>query len=160
MSNVKYQLTYPHFSLGQVSGFIGQKLHFHNLTYEQFIAGELTTISNCEDQIEKEGRLELLQKISLWKLRANVAWSQVCSAYAHIIRKLENHEINWFADWDRYERHIYDKIATPATKNEKARKSTQGSASPPEVVWFCKQYQKAKGCNREAPHSAWVSNAM
>ena len=84
MSNVKYQLTYPHFSLGQVSGFIGQNLHFHNLTYEQFIAGELTTISNCE---EKEGQLELLQKISLWKLRANVVWSQVCSAYAHIIRK-------------------------------------------------------------------------
>ena len=105
-SNVKYQLTYPHFSLGQVSGFIGQNLHFHNLTYEQFIAGELTTISNCEDQIEKEGQLELLQKISLWKLRANVAWSQVRSVYAHIIRKLENREINWFADWDRYERHM------------------------------------------------------
>ena len=99
-SNIREQLRYPHFSLGQVSAFIGQNLQFHNLTYEQFIVGELTTISQCEDHIEREGRTELLQRITLWRLRANVTWSQVRSAYGHIIRKLENKEINWFADWD------------------------------------------------------------
>ena len=93
MSNVREQLKYPYFSLGQVSGFIGQNLQFYNLTYEQFIAGELTTISQCDDQSEREGRTKLLQCITLWRLRANVTWSQVRSAYAHIIRKLENKEI-------------------------------------------------------------------
>ena len=60
-SNVRIQQRYPHFSLGQVSGFIGQNIQFHNLNYEQFIAGELTTIAQCDDLDEIEGRTELLQ---------------------------------------------------------------------------------------------------
>ena len=35
-SKVKEQLMYPHFSLGQISGFIGQNIQFHQLSYEQF----------------------------------------------------------------------------------------------------------------------------
>ena len=87
-SNVKEQLTYLHCSLGQISGFIGQNLPFHQLTFEQFMAGELTTILSAESEAEREGRTELLQRIAMWKLRTNVSWAQVRNAYAHIIRKI------------------------------------------------------------------------
>ena len=122
-SNVKDQLRYLHFSLGQISGFIGSNLQFHQLSYEQFIAGELTTIVNSYDPNERNGRVELLQKVSLWKLRADVTWNQVCNAYAHVITRLENREITWAADWDRFEKHIYDMVI-PNSKPEKARKNT------------------------------------
>ena len=62
-SSVRDQHTYLHFSLGQMSGFIGQNLSFHQLSYKQFMAGELTTIVNCENIREMQGRLELLQKL-------------------------------------------------------------------------------------------------
>ena len=55
-SNVKDQLTYPHFSLGQISGFIGQNISYHQLTYEQFMAGELSTIVNAQTTAEATGR--------------------------------------------------------------------------------------------------------
>ena len=48
-SSVKVQLKYPHFSLGQSSCFIGQNLHFHQLNFDQFVAGEMITINNCVD---------------------------------------------------------------------------------------------------------------
>ena len=156
-SNVKAQQKYPHFSLGQVSGFIGQNIQFYQLTFEQFVAGELTTISKCTDTDEIIGRTELLQRVALWKLRANVNWAQVRNAYAHIIRKIENMEISWRANWDQFERHIYDKITnlSDKPKTEKAKK-TQGS----DTIFFCKQFQKLEGCNRDSPHNAKVGNSF
>ena len=46
------------------------------------------------DREEAQGRLELLQHVSLWKLRANVSWPQVRNTFAHVMRKIENKEIN------------------------------------------------------------------
>ena len=152
-SRVREQLTYPHFLLGQVTGFIGQNLQFMQLSYDQFVAGKLTMIVNAEDVDKQIGRTELLQKIMLWKVRANVSWPQVRNTYAHILRLMENKEIDWFADWDRFEWHIYDKVALPA-KTERFKKT--GNTSP-EYVYFCKAYQKATGCAKEAPHTGKVN---
>ena len=77
MSSVKYQQKYPHFSLGQQTGFIGLNIQFNQLTYEQFMAGEMSTIINTKNDIECEGRMQLLCRIALWRLRAGVAWQQV-----------------------------------------------------------------------------------
>ena len=51
-SKVKKELIYPHFSLGQTSLFMGSSIQFHALTYEQFGAGELNTIMNCNSSEE------------------------------------------------------------------------------------------------------------
>ena len=143
-SSVKVQQTYPHFSLGQVSGYIGQNLQFHNLTYEQFMAGEMVTITSTENLQEAEGRMLLLQRIALWRLRANVSWPQVRNTYAHIIRKIENQEIDWQANWDSYKQHIYDKIAPVSNKTKDSKKT--GGNMQSDFVWYCKAYQKPKGC--------------
>ena len=149
-SSVKVQQTYPHFSLGQVSGFIGQNLHFHSLSFEQFVAGEMVTITSACDPSEVDGRIHLLKSIALWKLRANVSWAQVRNTYAHIIRMIENQEITWEANWDHYERHIYDKIAPVQNKSEKTKKG--GNTSNTEFTWFCKKFQTTDGCSKDAPH--------
>ena len=108
-------------------GFVGRDIEFDELTYEQFIAGELTTIVNCNDKIEKRGRTELLQRVTLWRMRANVTWPQIRGTYSFILRRLENHEITWNEDWDKYERHIYEKIIIPnngpTINNRKQKKS-------------------------------------
>ena len=113
------------------------------------MAGEMVTITSTEDWLEAEGRTQLLQRIVLWKLRFNVTWAQIRNTYAHIIRKIENCEITWEADWDQFERHIYDKIATPGTKAEKLKKSVGQS----EFTWFCKPYQKPDRCTCDSPHN-------
>ena len=97
-------------------------MQFHQLSYEQFVAGELATICYTTDEYEKEGRTELLQRISMWKMRANVTWPQVRNTYAHILRHIENREITWEADWDRYERHIYDRIAPHKRQKRRSEK--------------------------------------
>ena len=102
-SNVCIQLRYPHFSLGQMSGFIGQNIQFHHLSYEQFMAGELATIMNCDNPAEATGRLHLLLRIASWKLRLNVTWPQIRNVFVHILRCIENCEITWTANWDKFE---------------------------------------------------------
>ena len=64
-SNVREQMRYLHFSLRQISGYIGQNLQYHHLTFEQFIAGELYTINSVQSMEERIGRTELLQRITL-----------------------------------------------------------------------------------------------
>ena len=158
-SSVCEQHTYPQFSLGQLSGYIGQILDYHKLSYEEFMAGELMTIRNARDPTEKTGRLELLSNIAQWRLRSNVSWPQVRSAYATIVRKVENCEINWEADWDRQERHIYDKVAPSQTKTQKNTRTTSNTQSN-EIVWFCRNYQKADGCPKESPHPGRVGTSF
>ena len=151
-------MRYPHYSLGQVSGFIGQNLQFHQLTFEQFMAGELATITATTDRVEREGRIELLQRISLWRLRSNIAWPQIRNTYAHIIRRIENRELTWRADWDRFEQHIYDKVMVNQgnVKSDKTKKAAQSGSSD---VWFCKQYQKIEGCPKDSPHGGIYKNS-
>lgn len=152
-SSVKDQLRYPHFSFGQVSGFIGLNIQFHQLTYGQFIAGELETIHSCCDPQEQRGRMELLHRISQWSLRANVAWVQIRNTYAHILRKIENREITWEADWDRFEHFIYDKIV------QNTKPKTSASSKPKsEITWFCRMYQKPEGCPKDSPHPGRIGN--
>ena len=153
-SSVRRQLCYPHFSLGQVSGYIGLNVPFHSLTFEQFVAGELETIHTCLDNYEREGRLSLLHQIVQWNLRNTVSWNQIRNTYAHILRRIENREIDWDADWDKYERYIYDKVnSTVPSKNKEVKTKPKN-----EITWFCKMYQKAEGCAKESPHTGRMGN--
>ena len=151
-SKVRKELTYPHFSLGQTSSFMGTSIQFHSLTYEQFMAGELNTIMNIVSSEEHRGRVALLQKISNWKLLANVSWPQIRNTYAHVLRKIENRELGWNTDFNHFKRHIYEKLAM--SKLDKIDKNKFRSSTD----WFCKQYQKLEGCSRESPHPVKFGN--
>ena len=153
-SSVRDQLHYPHFALGQVSGYIGLNIQFHNLTFEQFVAGELETIHTCNDSQERAGRIDLLHQIAQWNLRTNVSWLQIRNTYAHILRHIENREVGWDTDWERYEKYIYDKVGANLNKNEKTKQQRQKI----ETIWFCKAFQKPEGCTRDSPHPGRVGN--
>ena len=158
---MREQLKYPHFSLGQTSGFIGLNIPYHQLTFEQFVAGELTTINNTNNTAEFNGRIELLSQISLWNLRANVLWPQVRNVYAHIIRKIENREIDWQHDWSRFERNLYDTVSIKSDKKVKHSAGGNITSSPTTqktISWFCRNYQKQDGCPKTAPHPGRVGN--
>ena len=88
-----------------------------------------------------------------------MTWPQVRNTYAYIICKIENCEISWSADWDRFERHIYDKIAPINAKTEKGKKAG-GATSPTDVTYFCKNYNKPDGCNKESPHLVRMITGM
>ena len=52
-SSVIRQLKYPHFSLGQQTGYIGTNIQFHQLNYDQFIVGKMATIMSTRDPEER-----------------------------------------------------------------------------------------------------------
>ena len=137
-------MRYPHFSLGQQPGFIGLNLQFHQLSYEQFVAGELATILSTRNKREREGRIDLLQRISLQRLRSGVSWVQVRNTYTHIIRRIENCEIDWQADWDRYERNIYDKVVISTAKQEKPKGTANKNTVDTGSVAIIKSQRDAK----------------
>ena len=157
-SNVQEQLKYPQFSLGLLPGYIGQNVQYHNLNYEQFLAGEMGTINSTKNYIEREGRLQLLQRVTTWKLRTGVSWPAVRNTYAHILRRIEDREIDWREDWDRYERNIYDRIIIASQKTEKPK--IHNTRSTTDATWFCRNYQKPDGCNKDAPHNGRVGNQI
>ena len=152
-SSVCEQMKYPQFSLGQISGYTGKNIRYEHLTYEQFMAGELLTISNTQNPMETKGRTELLRRIATWRLRTNVTWAQVRQAFTHIVRKVEDHEITWRVNWDEFERRIYDRVEL--VNNNTTQNRTRRTATT-EPVWFCKLFQRPEGCNREAPHSGKI----
>ena len=88
---------------------MGAPISFYNLSYEQFVAGELCIIMNTTSATERRGRITLLQKINNWKLMVGASWIQIQNTYAHIIRKIENREISWSVDFDHFQKHILKK---------------------------------------------------
>ena len=60
-TNVQEQLRYPHYSLGQLPGFKGLNIQYHQLSYDQFIAGKMSTILRTSDSQEQDGHIQLLQ---------------------------------------------------------------------------------------------------
>ena len=90
---------------------MGAPISYYNLSYDQFIAGKLYTIMNVTSNAERQGCVTLLQKIANWKLMIGASWNQIRNTYAHILRKIENREITWSADFNRFEKHIYEKVA-------------------------------------------------
>ena len=90
---------------------MGAPISYYNLSYDQFIAGKLYWIMNVSSNAERQGCVTLLQKIANWKLMIGASWNQIRNTYAHILRKIENREITWSADFNQFEKHIYEKVA-------------------------------------------------
>ena len=103
--------------------------------------------------------MRLLQRVTMWRLRAGVSWIQIRNTYAHILRRIEDREITWEEDFDKYERSIYERVTTTQIKTEKA-KSSQPGRTGGESTWFCRNFQKPEGCSREAPHPGRVGNQI
>ena len=145
-------VTYPQFTLGQTSVFVASEIGFNQLTYDQFIAGEITTIARTTSRKEKAGRIRLLQNIAHWKLRPSVYWQQLRNVYALVLRDIENKVIDWTSDFNVYQHSLADKqnITSKANKTYSTVNNNNN--------WFCRQFQKQEGCPREPPHIQKIGN--
>ena len=92
-------------------------------------------------------------------MRVNVPWDQVRSAYATIILKVENQEIDWDTDWYKYERLIYDKVVPTTISNFKGDKSGK-QENRMKSYGSGKNFQKPEGCSKESPHAGKVGNSF
>ena len=83
---VKNPQSFPHNYLQ--FEYVSKELKFKQLTFKQFVAGELEIIANfCKDKAEKEGRLKLLQKIAYFS--SVYQWSAILDFYAAWLRQIE-----------------------------------------------------------------------
>ena len=155
-NRVKKELIYPHFSLCQGGAFVATEVTYAQLTYEQFMAGETHTILRCRSAREKEGRLRLLSALTRWRLRSSVAWAQIKSAYAVILRDIENGIARWEDDFYSYQHLLLEKPQLP-TKTKSAN-GTANAATKTDFQWFCKAFQRPEGCSLQPPHAARIGN--
>ena len=156
-NKVKKELIYPHYSLCQGGGYVSAEITFNQLSYDQFIAGEVHTILRTKSSTEKRGRIRLLSTIARWKLRTNAVWSQIRSAYAVILRDIENGVNDWLGDFYPYQYILSEKPVPPTNNVNNSGKNVKRSTNA-ETYWFCKQYQRPEGCEERPPHVARIGN--
>ena len=103
--NIKSQEVWPHYNLNYA--FITQPIEFHQITFEQYIAGEGKTVLNSVDPNEIRGRLNLLIRISYLKQKG-YSWPNLRALYAAIMNHIEKHESSWVSDWRSIEDMVLD----------------------------------------------------
>ena len=104
--NIKKPTIWPHFNL-QLA-YAAAPITFAQISFEQLVAGEIKTISDCHDEVEAKGRLALLSKLALLKTR-NYPWGKLRDLYAAFVREIEKDEAKWNSDW----RHIEEAVIDP-----------------------------------------------
>ena len=148
--NIKSQEVWPHYNLNYA--YVIQPIEFHQITYEQYIAGEAKTLLNSTDPNEIRGRLNLLIRISYLKQKGHV-WSNLRTLYAASVNHIEKHESSWVLDW----RHIEDMVLDTAIRvpGEKSRGRSVKSTNK-QQVFYCANFNQIDGCQLNTLHDAQV----
>ena len=128
--NIKSPEVWPHFNLNY--GYVMQTIEFHQLTFEQYIAGEGKTLLNCTDPNELRGRLNLMIRLAYLK-QEGFTWPNLRTLYAAIVNHIETHETTWVSDW----RHIEDMVLETGIRVPREKsggKPTKHSKTPPTNI--------------------------
>ena len=118
------------------------------MLFEHHVAGEARTIELCTKPAQILGRLRLLRRMAYAKLRG-YEWSLIRKMYAAILTSIESRENTWEASFDRFENILYRKIPQRYPK-ERERENKK---------WFCREYNRPEGCNKNNPHKGPVGAA-
>ena len=146
-SKVRTKLTWPQKQLK--FAFISESIEFRSLTFEHFVAGEVMTIRSCKNEVERDNRLRLLERICYWKIKG-ADWGQLRAFYAAFLSGVESHEHNWEEPLHELESMMIDRPALSAMiKPDKRLKGIYNK-------WFCKEYNSMKGCTLTSGHKVNV----
>ena len=145
--NIKSQEVWPHYNLNY--GYVTQQVEFYQLSYEQYVVGESTTLLKCVDPNEIRGRLNLLVRISYLKQKG-YSWPNLCTLYAAIVNHIEKHETYWVSDW----RHIEEMVLEAAVQVPGEKSGGKGGKSTKAEVFYCHNFNRPEGCQLTAPHEA------
>ena len=155
---------------------------FFDLNLRLFVAGELETIrKRCVSESEREGRLNLLQKLLYYA--GKYQWRAYLDLYAGVISQIEAGHAGWDSEFGSLE--MMTLMAHPLTSNrsqvfrggesnrrreggnyswggrsdeggesrrrEGGYNSSGGRSEESDRVWFCRPYQRGD-CNQSDPH--------
>ena len=146
--NIKTPQIWPHYNLA--FGFVTDAIQFHQISFELYIAGKTKTLMNCTDPLEIKRRLSLMSRLGYLKHKG-YSWSNLRTLYAAIVNHIKKHETSWVSDW----KYIEDMVLESALRNPGDKGKCKLSAIRGEQ-WYCRDYNRPEGCNRNAPHEAVV----
>ena len=141
-SNIQHKEVWPQKNLLEDSA--DEDITFNQMMFEHHMAGEVPTIELCTEPAQILGRLRLLRRMAYAKLRG-YEWNLIRKMYAAILTSIEARENTWESSFDRFESILYRK--------QTMRNSTQARENK---KWFCRDYNKPEGCNKNSPHKAPV----
>ena len=145
--NIKTPQIWPHYNLA--FGFVTAAPQFHQLTFEQYVAGETKTVADALDPLEVKGRLGLMSRLSYLKHKGH-AWPNLRTLYAAIVNHIEKHEASWVSDWKYIEDMVLESsIRIPGEKGV----GKKVKMSQPEQ-WYCREFNRPEGCTKAVPHDA------
>ena len=148
-TNIVHKEVWPQKNL--LEDWADEDMEFKNLLLEHHIAGEVRTIETCTEPAQILGRLRLLRRMAYAKLRG-YEWPVIRKMYAAILRSIEAKEHTWSDNFDRFETILYRRTQTqqhrPYSRNEREQ----------QKKWFCRDYNKPEGCNKQSPHKAWFGS--
>ena len=147
--NIKCPQIWPHYNL--TYGYVTAAIQYHQISFEQYIAGECKTISNAEDPLEVKGRLSLMSRISYLKQKGH-PWTNLRTLYAAIVNHIEKQESTWASDW----RDIEDMVLETSIRSVGEKGTGKVSKSTKGEQWYCGSYNRPEGCQLQLPHEATI----
>ena len=169
---------YPHAALQHefMWGWAGNGLNFKDLTFGQFMAGELEIItSDGTLPIEAARRLELL-KITAYRSQY-LAWSKLLHLHAAILQKIEIGQATWSSDFSKIEQMVLENPGrldwgarlgigegkgsrdTRDSRDSRERKPANSNTLSRAKVLWCMDYQNGS-CKKSSPHEQDIRGSM
>ena len=149
--NIKSVEIWPHYSL-QYSYAVAP-VTFENITFEQYVVGEIRTCFSVKDGLEIRGRMRLMARLATLKTKG-YPWHKLRALYAGTVRGIEMRKTSWLQDW----KEIEDDILDPGDRirPEKGDRAAADKKGKKDERWFCRNYNKSEGCQLTPPHDASV----
>ena len=151
-ANIVQKETWPQKNL--LEDWADEDIDFKQLQFEHLVAGELRTIELCTEPAQILGRLRLLRRISYAKLRG-YEWPLIRKMYSAILRSIEAKEYTWADNFDRFETILYRRTAQAHKDNLRGGNRSDRSDREAQKKWFCRDWNKSEGCQKQSPHKAW-----
>ena len=107
-----------------------KRVHFDNLDYETFIAGESRIIFRMNDEKEALGRLRILVKVAHWMARSR-DWPTIRRLYEAIIETVEQGG-SWTDDYTHYETMVPPPPSVEGRTNQNQQQTTSGNKQKEE----------------------------
>ena len=135
----------------------GREIRFNDLTFRQYVAGELEIITESSiSEIEREARLRLMKKMAY--LLGGYDWRQIREIYGYIATRIERGLLKWGSQMgEEIQWALQRKAGAAQTEGKKMNKSVQNRISGgPERLWYCPSYQRGN-CNKASGHEETVN---
>ena len=135
----------------------GREIRFNDLTFRQYIAGELEIITEASiGADEREARLRLMKKMAY--LLGGYEWRQIREIYGYIATRIERGLLSWESRMgEEIQWALQKKVGATQNEGKKISKNIQSRIpGGVERIWYCPSYQRAN-CNKASGHEETVN---